>query len=54
MDILKKFRYNFHYWLRNCYQGDDPGIKKDANYPYTNKLENDMDLMSKQLDQTIS
>lgn len=19
MDILKKFRYNFHYWLRNCY-----------------------------------
>ena len=23
MDILKKFRYNFHYWLRNCYQADD-------------------------------
>lgn len=20
MDILKKFRYNFHYWLKNCYQ----------------------------------
>ena len=19
MDLLKKFRYNFHYWLRNCY-----------------------------------
>ena len=25
MDILKKFRYNFHYWLKNCYQaGGDP------------------------------
>lgn len=37
MDILKKFRYNFHYWLRNCYQGVDehPSIKKDTNYPYT-------------------
>jgi hypothetical protein len=23
MDILKKFRYNFHYWLRNCYQAED-------------------------------
>ena len=23
MDILKKFRYNFHYWLRNCYQTDE-------------------------------
>ena len=23
MDILKKFRYNFHYWLRNCYQIPD-------------------------------
>lgn len=23
MDILKKFRYNFHYWLRNCYQNED-------------------------------
>jgi hypothetical protein len=23
MDILKKFRYNFHYWLRNCYQSDE-------------------------------
>lgn len=20
MDLLKKFRYNFHYWLKNCYQ----------------------------------
>ena len=20
MDILKKFRYNFHFWLKNCYQ----------------------------------
>ncbi len=19
MDLLKKFRYNFHYWLKNCY-----------------------------------
>ena len=18
-DLLKKFRYNFHYWLKNCY-----------------------------------
>ena len=26
MDILKKFRYNFHYWLRNCYQ--DPEALK--------------------------
>ena len=25
MDILKKFRYNFHYWLRNCYQAEDTG-----------------------------
>jgi len=25
MDILKKFRYNFHYWLRNCYQAEDGG-----------------------------
>ena len=25
MDILKKFRYNFHYWLRNCYQAEDSG-----------------------------
>ena len=23
MDILKKFRYNFHYWLRNCYQAEE-------------------------------
>ena len=23
MDILKKFRYNFHYWLRNCYQMEE-------------------------------
>lgn len=23
MDILRKFRYNFHYWLRNCYQLED-------------------------------
>lgn len=21
MDLLKKFRYNFNYWLKNCYQG---------------------------------
>lgn len=20
MDLLKKFRYNFNYWLKNCYQ----------------------------------
>ena len=19
MDLIKKFRYNFHYWLKNCY-----------------------------------
>jgi hypothetical protein len=19
MDLLKKFRYNFNYWLKNCY-----------------------------------
>ena len=25
MDILKKFRYNFYYWLWNCYQVDDNG-----------------------------
>ena len=25
MDIMKKFRYNFHYWLRNCYQAQDVG-----------------------------
>jgi len=29
MDILKKFRYNFHYWLRNCYQ-DGAGVVKDS------------------------
>lgn len=23
MDLLKKFRYNFHYWLKNCYQPGD-------------------------------
>ena len=23
MDILKKFRYNFHYWLKNCYQNPE-------------------------------
>jgi hypothetical protein len=23
MDILKKFRYNFHYWLKNCYQTEE-------------------------------
>jgi hypothetical protein len=31
MDILKKFRYNFHYWLRNCYQAEEPEIPKVAN-----------------------
>ena len=30
MDILKKFRYNFHYWLRNCYQGTDEQKEKEA------------------------
>ena len=29
MDILKKFRYNFHYWLRNCYQGTDDQNEKN-------------------------
>ena len=23
MDLLKKFRYNFHYWLKNCYQPEN-------------------------------
>ena len=23
MDILKKFRYNFNYWLKNCYQQEE-------------------------------
>ena len=27
MDLLKKFRYNFHYWLKNCYQ---PGEEDEA------------------------
>ena len=25
MDLLKKFRYNFHYWLKNCYQNNPSG-----------------------------
>lgn len=25
MDLLKKFRYNFHYWLKNCYQPPGEG-----------------------------
>ena len=31
MDILKKFRYNFHYWLRNCYQGTDDQNEKSKD-----------------------
>jgi len=23
MDLLHKFRYNFHYWLKNAYQAGD-------------------------------
>lgn len=30
MDILKKFRYNFHYWLRNCYQVEELRDPKDG------------------------
>ena len=39
MDILRKFRYNFHYWLRNCYQAEEvQEYKKDPAYsaPTTN------------------
>lgn len=32
MDILKKFRYNFHYWLRNCYQ-DPEALKQPETIP---------------------
>ena len=35
MDILKKFRYNFHYWLRNCYQADDPNVQMDPQQQAT-------------------
>lgn len=31
MEILRKFRYNFHYWLKNCYQNPDSmGLHPDA------------------------
>ena len=31
MDILRKFRYNFHYWLRNCYQAEEMNDYKKEN-----------------------
>lgn len=31
MDLLKKFRYNFHYWLKNCYQPESTVTNEDHN-----------------------
>jgi len=31
MDLLKKFRYNFHYWLKNCYQPENQTGEENHN-----------------------
>jgi hypothetical protein len=33
MDMLKKFRYNFNYWLKNCYQSTESIEDAQSNPP---------------------
>lgn len=44
MDILKKFRYNFHYWLRNCYQAEEgqPPPQSSEQLTHQNGLSNNL------------
>ena len=38
MDLLRKFRYNFNYWLKNCLQATpgtlQPGLNVEAGVPH--------------------
>lgn len=46
MDILKKFRYNFHYWLRNCYQAEEMN-NQAQNQNFTQETSSGQNQMNK-------